>query len=190
MVNSHECEIKQAMNTRNTELVRTAMNPVLGLRLSLTTRVMSSRVFHFGRIQREGLDSWGEWLLSINCPWRLDGPSRIVTGSADLWQAADPSIKAVPEDWDYNTELSLQDERVAEALGAAPGPRGEAVNLTDHLTVKSIEAGAGGDLFLTFSGNLRLAVFPAGARGTQWRFFAPGAGKPHLVVSGGQATYE
>ena len=100
---------------------------MVGLRLCLTRRSADLRQFHFGPVSRDGAKRWGTWALHLGCPWRLDGPDGLVTGSGDLRSRCPGSAASAKESvmWNYDTDGTLQDELLGRFLVAVPGKSGE-----------------------------------------------------------------
>ncbi len=68
---------------------------------------------HFGEIRphHSGEGTVGDYVLHVQCAWRLDGPQGTVTGRDDLWIYAGPGER--PAAWSYEDGLSLQDRELA-----------------------------------------------------------------------------
>jgi hypothetical protein len=159
------------------------LRPLIGLRLSIARRAADMRTFQFGEIRAVPGGSVGDYALHVQCPWRLEGAGGIVTGRSDLWEPADGSES---EGWDYDRGESVQDRRLADLLSGRDADSRTAVNRTDHLAVEAVQTDDCGGVTLMLSGGYRLALFPAGSRGEDWRLFRPGTAGPHFVVCGGR----
>lgn len=158
------------------------LQPIVGLKLSVARLAASMRGFHFGRMREVPGGTVGEYALHIQCPWRMEGPNGIVTGSSDLWEPAydDPDIDW--DTWDYDAYGgNLQDRRLAELLGGYDPATRSLVNQTDILMVESVSADTYGGLGITLSGGYELVLFPAGTAGEDWRLLPS-----HFVVSSGR----
>lgn len=189
------------MGAKGTPLVRNVSNPmdyvaamsqrlnnIVGLRLCLVRRAAATRMFHFGELFEEGGRSWGEWVLSVECPWRIQHGSQIVTGSQDI------SVPRVPvsvsETWNYDLDGNVQDSVIAEWLGS-PSAGGRSVrNMTDLLVVEAVRSDAAFDVSVDLSGDFRLLVFPAGSHGSQWRLFNPEHAATAILVGDGGVDFD
>jgi hypothetical protein len=163
------------------------LQPLVGLKLSLARRAADLRNFQFGEVRAVDQRTVGEWALHIRCPWRIEGPdARIVTGRSDLWEPVSGADQGFDwEAWDYEKDGNLQDARIEALLGGRDEVTRSAVNRTDVLVVVSVHADACGGASLRLTGGYTLSLFPAGARGEDWRIFRPDPDEPHFVVAGG-----
>jgi hypothetical protein len=166
-----------------------ALQPLVGLKLSIARRAASMRVFHFGamRPHRSGKGTAGAYALHLQCPWRLVGPDGIITGSSDRNEPP-----ANDEEIDRNDARagSLQEVRLA-ALFATYDPETRShVNATENLVVVAVTADRFGGVDILLMGDVRLQVFPDGSLGEDWRFLDASGGKPHFVAEAGKFTFE
>jgi hypothetical protein len=144
------------------------------------------RIFHFGAITSEGSRTYGEFALHLQCPWRIEGPEALVTGSSDVFTPSDPRVSSLDPEWDYDTSGNLQDELVAKWLRTTPGKAGFARSaVVPPLIVEAVSAEPFFGLKITISGGYLLSVFPDGTAGENWRFFRPGMSEEHLVIRDG-----
>lgn len=164
--------------------IRERLHPLIGLRLSIARRAADMRVFHFGNVRAVPNGSVGEFALHIQCPWRLDGPNGIVTGSADLYEPVNET-KKVDDTWHYDRNDNLQDHCLAALLGGYDAVTRSVVNQRADLVVEDVQADDCGGAVLVLSAGYRLAMFPDGVRHEQWRLFQPGSKLRHVVVSPG-----
>lgn len=160
------------------------LEPLIGLGLSLARRAADLRIFHFGPVRSVEHGLVGELALHIQCPWRIEGPDGIVTGSRDLWCPAEVGDDLDWESWDHEKGENLQDKCIGSLLGGFDPQTRSFVSLRHDLLVTGVEADSFGGAVITLSEGYRLALFPAGTRDEDWRFFRPGADGPHFVVSG------
>ena len=174
------------MGTTKEEVLR-HLKQLVGRKLAIARRAADLRGFHFGRVTEDGSrnQSQGEFVLHIQCPWRVEGPDGIVTGRSDLWEPADLPEKLDRDLWDYETNENLQDRRIGQLLGAYDPKTRSWVNSTRHLVVEAVEADDFGGAVLSLSGGYRIAIFPSGSTGEDWRFFRPSF-SGHFVVAGGR----
>ena len=153
----------------------------------MARRAADLRAFHFGHMteHESARADTGELVLHIQCPWRLEGPTGIVTGRSDLWEPADPSENFDPASWDYDTHGNLQDRRIRELFGSGAPGEGSSVNNGHAFIVEDVDADEFGGAVLSLSGGYRIVIFPSGSVGEDWRLFRPHV-PGHFVVSGGQ----
>ena len=129
--------------------------------------------------------SHGEFALHIQCPWRIEGPSGIVTGRMDLWEPAEVNENLDSREWNYETNENLQDRRLGELLGTYDARTRSWVNRTERLVVEAVDADDFGGAVLTLSGGYRIVIFTSGTAGEDWRLFKPSSPR-HFVVTGGK----
>ncbi len=170
---------------------------LVGLKLSIARRAADMRVLHFGTIRevesrrlsgekkdgRKG--TVGDFALHIQCAWRIEDQSGIVTGRTDLWKPAEDNPDIDWDTWDYDKDESLQDKRIGYLLGGYDAETRSSVNNSDLLVVEGFQTDDYGGVTLFLSGGYRLVIFPAGSQGEDWRLFPPGTKGNHLVISGG-----
>lgn len=161
------------------------LEPLIGLRLAVARRAADMRVLHFGQMCDVDGGTVGDYAMHIQCPWRLEGPTGIVTGRSDLWEPIQPMGDGSRATWTYESG-NLQDLRMQAFLGGRDATTGSAANLGSLLVVESVAADDYGGAELRMSGGYRLVVFPAGIHGEDWRVFRPTRDDPHFVISGGK----
>ena len=159
---------------------------IVGQPLCLTRRALDLRIFHFGRLRVEGKRTYGQWALHIACPWRIDGPGGLLTGSGDARHLATPGRTGVPPDRAADiTEITVQDVALGAMLGVYPEKLAAMMAPPDAFVVSDLAIGAGFALTLTFApGRERLTVMPDGTQDESWRFFSLDSDDPHLVILG------
>jgi len=165
----------------NTPDVLEYLNGLLGLQLSIARRAGAMRNFHFGPIRQLERGNIGRYALHIQCPWRLEGPFDMVTGSSDLWKPADQSVEIDWDNWDYNTPENLQDVQLQHLLQGYDARTRSTINRTSLLVVELVTLGPYGGIVIRLSGNYRLVLFPTGTQGEHWRVFQPDSEAPHIV---------
>lgn len=158
------------------------LKPLVGLKLSIARRAANMRIFHFGEVRTFKNGTVGDYALHVQCPWRVEGPDGIVTGSDDLWEPAEISEGFDRDSWDNETGENLQDRKIGDLLGGYDPSTRSFVNPTDRLIVETLDADGGGGVTVVLSGNFRLLVFPDGTRHESWRLLQPATDKPHFVV--------
>lgn len=166
------------------------LKPLIGLKLSIARRAADLRNFQFGEIRAIEKGTVGEYALHIQCPWRLDGPDGIITGRFDLWQPSASDQEVDWETWDYEKQDNLQDKLIGAWLGSYDPQTRSFINTRDDLTVEAVHADSNGGATIELSGGYRLLLFPAGARGEDWRLFRPTIDEPHFVIAGGKIEPE
>jgi len=157
---------------------------LVGQELSVVRRAADMLGLGFGRVTQRGASHHGEYVLHVQCPWRLEGPQGIVTGRTDLWEPAEPGAGFDPDTWDYE-QGNLQDRRIGELFGNEVSGKGAQAKDGRRLVVENVEADDFGGVVLSLSGGYRVVIFPAGSTGEDWRLFRT-ASSWHLVVSGGR----
>jgi len=107
--------------------------------------------------------------------------AEIVTGRSDLWEPDTVAVASRRPDWTYE-DGNLQDERLGSVLKGYDPQTRSLLNDTDKLAVEGIKVDAYGGVVVSLSGDYRLAIFPSGTKGEDWRFFRPGTEGAHFVV--------
>jgi hypothetical protein len=151
-----------------------ALSQIVGLPLTAARRAADMRTFQFGTLRPVDRGSVGDFVLHVQCPWRIEGPEGIVTGRLDLWEPRDDSAP-FDEHWHYDKSPNLQDAHLEHWLARNPVP----------LIVREVDADDFGGAVITLDQGFVLRLFPAGTRGEDWRLFQPRTDAPHVVISGG-----
>src|ERR1700722_6470994 len=112
----------------------------------------------------------GEYALHVQCPWRLENETRIITGNDDLYTPSKRSDQ-LAESFDWEKGGSLQDEALRDLLGGYDPDTGQIVNSTNLLTVDAVQADVAGGFCLSLSGGYRFLVFVNGTHREAWRGF-------------------
>ena len=150
--------------------VEQAAASLIGLEVTIVRYAGSMRNLHFGPIRTSKGQQVGAYALHIQCPWRLEGKGRILTGFHDHYT---PAVGNEDPDWspDSNAKGSLQ-QQVLDQIFLSKSPR----------KVLAVRADIFGTLVLRFTGGLRLRVFPAASTEEHWRLFQPHRKAKHFVV--------
>jgi len=149
------------------------LQPLIGLKLSRMALAADMRTLQFGNTEaRKGGGVVGEYALHVQCPWRLEGKTGIITGSGDLYVPYEKS-EETEESFDWEEGGSLQDRVLRELLRGYDENTKQIVNSTNLLVVEDIHSDSAGGFCLTLSGAYRFTVFPNGTRSEAWRFFRP-----------------
>jgi hypothetical protein len=170
-----------------TDEVTLNLQPLIGLKLSRMALAADMRTLQFGNTEaRKGGGAVGEYALHVQCPWRLEGKTGIITGSGDLYVPYEKSEEQ-EESFDWEEGGSLQDRVLRELLRGYDENTKQIVNSTNLLVVEDIHADSAGGFCLTLSGGYRFAVFPNGTRSEAWRLFRPSrdghkSNEKHFVV--------
>jgi hypothetical protein len=129
--------------------------------------------------------------LHIQCPWRLEGPDGIVTGSSDFYCVAKTGdlIDFDNEKYEEYGE-NLQDEKMKELMKNCDPGTHACINATDLLVVDSVDGDSFGGGMIGLSGGYRLVLFPSGSIGEDWRFFASESDEEYFVISGSKIECE
>ncbi len=166
--------------------IQDILKVLVGLPLSHSYRAADMRMLHFGKARVVPKGRVGDYTLHPQCPWRVEGPDGIVTGSDDLWEPANE--EDWHENWSYDGSETLQDARLRELLeGPGAGTTSSDSEIT-RLIVEAVEAAGNGDLSIVLTGVYKFAVFVCGIRDESWRFFSPQSGGGHLVFIGGKMS--
>lgn len=168
-------------------MINRALQPLVGLPLSIVRQAADMRVFHFGEVRRHhwGKGTVGVYALHVQCPWRIVGPGRLLTGSSDRFVA--PPGESGVDQKDVRAG-NLQEMRLAELLEGYDDATKSHVNATAGLVVTSVTADRYCSLDIMFSGGIHLQLFPDGSAEEDWRFFATEDDSPHLVIEGGKSS--
>jgi tetratricopeptide (TPR) repeat protein len=153
------------------------------LKLSIARTAADMRGFHFGNIREIERGTVAEYALHIQCPWRIENSTDIITGSRDFYHWAFDNYK--PMGWDYYDGNNLQDVRLGELLQGYDAQTQSLVNITESLVVERVEASPFGDAVLYLSGGYRLVLFPDSANTESWRLFKAQNLESHFVVDQG-----
>jgi hypothetical protein len=164
-----------------------ALQPLVGLPLSIVRNVVGMRVFHFGEIRPHhgGKGTVGEYALHVQCPWRLVGVDGLITGSADRDEP--PRLGAKIDRSDPQNGC-LQDVRLAALLGGFDPVTHSHTNVTEGLVVITVGADGFGSAEISLSGEIRLQLFPDGSLEEDWRFFETSDQGAHFVIEGGRVA--
>jgi hypothetical protein len=76
-----------------------ALSQIVGLPLTAARRAADMRTFQFGTLRPVDGGSVGDFALHVQCPWRIEGPSGIITGRLDLWEQVEDNVP-FDENWD------------------------------------------------------------------------------------------
>lgn len=163
-----------------------AFDVLIGLRLSIIRRAADMLVLHFGDIgaHSSGEGTVGAYALHVQCPWRLDAATGIVTGRDDLWVYAGPGRR--PESWSYDDGLSTQDKRFAGLFVRDEDTRSW-VSDSDRFFVIAAQQTKLDDVKIDFANEFAIILFPASCASEACRLLAPDSGR-HLVFPARQRT--
>jgi hypothetical protein len=158
------------------------LQPLIGLKLSRVARAADMRTIQFGDTTvREHGGVVGQYALHVQCPWRLEDDTRLITGSDDLRVPCEKN-EQLDESFDWETDESFQEKVLRELLKGYDENTKQIVNSTNSLTVEAVQADPSGGFCLRLSGGYRFLVFPDGTRREAWRLFRPSRDEEHFVV--------
>lgn len=162
-----------------------SLDVLAGLQLSLAHHAGNMRGFHFGKIVRKNGKNVGAYALHIQCPWRIESETAIVTGSQDWYVFAGEAegVREDPDSWDPACGGSLQESRLRALFGCPIDQDRTITNRTDKLFVTGVEQEAHGGCRIVLDGRLCIVLFPCASEGEYWRLFRVGDVTRHLVVS-------
>lgn len=156
------------------------LQSLIGLKVAQVYNAADLRGFRFASPGGTALGC-REWFLHIQCPWRLEGGGKILTGSLDWWEE-DTQCSLSCEDWDPNKGGSLQERILRELLHDVPGSDRTIWNQTGLLVAVAVRADELGGAEIVFEGGYRLVIFPATCRGESWRLFSSNEDDGYFVV--------
>ena len=171
------------------DMVRHELQHLIGLKLSRMALAADMRTIQFGNTEARmgwGGGVVGEYGLHVQCPWRLENDTGIVTGNDDLYVPSKRGDQLV-ESFDWEKGGSLQDEALRDLLGGYDPDTKQIVNSTNLLTVDAVQTDVAGGFCLSLSGGYRFLVFVNGTNREAWRLFKPSkdgtkSNEKHFVV--------
>ena len=169
------------------DIVRHELQRLIGLKLSRMALAADMRTIQFGTTKaRMGGGVVGEYALHVQCPWRLENDTRIVTGNDDLYVPSERRDQ-IAESFDWEKGDSLQDKILRDLLGGYDPKTGQIVNSTNLFTVEGVQPDVAGGFCLGLSGGYKFLVFVNGTRREAWRLFKPSkdraeSNEEHFVV--------
>jgi hypothetical protein len=165
-----------------------ALQPLVGVKLSIARSAVAMRIFHFGAIRphHRGKGTVGAYALHLQCPWRLVRPDGVITGSADR---NEPPAEGAEIDRRDARAGSLQEVQLAKLFGGYDSKTGGHINTTESLVVTAVTVDRFGGVDISLTADVRLQLFPDGSIGEDWRFFDASGRTPHLVVEAGRFTF-
>lgn len=163
------------------------LNELVGLQLSVAHHAGNMRGFHFGKVVRDEEGIFAEYALHIQCPWRIEGETAILTGFHDWYtfvgEANLSGARWDPDSWDPATGGSLQEQRLRALFGCPVDGDRPILNRTNKLFVTSVQSEVHGGCRISLDSVLTIVLFPCSSEGECWRLFRPGDDwTRHLVV--------
>ncbi len=143
------------------------LSVLVGLNVSGIGHAADMLTLQFGALKqvtnlRGKVKQVGEWALHIQCKWRLEHAGEVVLTQNDL----------AGSDTDAHNATARLEERLVRH---------------EPTSVQEILAGEFGNVSIVMSRGLTLHIVANGTADEEdWRFFAPGADVPHLVIEGGR----
>jgi hypothetical protein len=160
-----------------------SLKALVGLQLSLMHHAGNMRGFHFGRIARSANGITGEFALHVQCPWRIESETAIVTGFHDWYVfAGGPEGISDDPDWEPETGGSLQELRLRALFDCPIDESRTLINRTSALWVTGVAADVYGGCHIGLDNGLCIAVFPCASNGEHWRLFRVDDETSHFVV--------
>lgn len=80
-------------------------------------------MLHFGDVREVDGRTIGTFALHVQCPWRLEGPSGIVTGYSDLLQQNDATLQLFEDLINDGVETAITDAYGGAIIGLHGGYR-------------------------------------------------------------------
>jgi|SRR5579863_2149044 len=155
------------------------LDGLVGLQMFIATYAADLRGFGF-RLPGSLKQDVEEWHIHLQCCWRIESATKIITGSYDWYESAKPGDD-LAEDWKPTAGGSLQDFKLRSLFAVKNDEKGPLYNATEDLVVTDAQANPLGDLTIVLSGGYTLRVLPSGSRGEQWRLFKRGDLDSHYV---------
>jgi hypothetical protein len=156
------------------------INNLVGLPLSVVRHAVDMLNLQFGEITREAGESWGQYALHIQAPWRLVKNSQILVGRSDRWNPTEEI-----SDWDAWYEFphpNREDSFWEKFMGGIDPVTNSFEGSRPSVIVESVVEHSTGDLSLRFSDSSTLEVFGCGTNNEFWRLLEPGRETNHYVV--------
>jgi hypothetical protein len=152
--------------------VKLNLQQLIGLKLSRMALAADMRTLQFGNTKPRQGGVVGEFALHIQCPWRIETDTGVITGSGDLYAPYDES-EEMSESFDWAKGDNLQERILRQLLVGYDEKTKQIVNSTDLLSVEAVQVDSVGGFSLELSGGYRLSVFPNSTRYEAWRLFRP-----------------
>lgn len=165
------------------EKIKKELSVLIGLPIVEAGRIADLEWFSFGKLL-EVIDTRGkkklvgEYVIHIQCAWRITGPNGIIVASRDKYFPKGGWIGNEEDfEWD-NPGENRCDQRIEEFFKK---------NRT--LIVKTVEADYYGSFQLGLKGGFSLEAFPDSSNDVEfWRLFQPYKKQSHFVVTGQGTT--
>lgn len=170
--------------TDNVETATASYSAVLqnlvGLKITMATHAASLRGFIFGL--PAGAPDAKQWVLHIQCPWRIEAGNALLTGSNDWYEPTDLSAET-EDDWDPAEGGSLQERRLRELFRDQDSSKRTISNNTASLVCTEFQVEPYGGVTIWLTGGYALRLFPAASRGEHWRIFQKGDTSTHVICA-------
>jgi hypothetical protein len=175
--------------------IKQQLSLLIGLPVCIARHAGNMLGLHFGSIKsvssirngKEFKGTAGDFALHVQCVWRIENSTSIITASADLYYSAETGkfFDYLPNGNIKNeNKENLQDKKLGDLLqGYDPETRSH-TNATKLLVVEAVEADKFGGASIFLSGGYRFVMFPTTSRDEYWRLFKPNTDEKHFVVSG------
>jgi hypothetical protein len=169
---SHDDSLGDLLMLNLADEAKVNLQRLIGLKLSRIARAADMRTLQFGNTVARSGGIVGEYALHIQCPWRLDGPTGVLTASGDLYEPCGENDE-VSNSFDWEKDDSLQDVILRNLVKGYDESTKQLVNSTNLLTVGGVETDSAGGFRLRLSGGYEWLVFPNCTRREAWRLFRP-----------------
>jgi hypothetical protein len=168
-----------SVSSSKTAIIQSRFAGLVGLQLFKAWNVFATRMFYFATRSAEARGNDGEYVLTLECPWRIEEADHILVGSEDYGVRAGGNTD---EAWEPDMQWGqLQDQKLRELLGKEED--GAIVSTRSDLIVESVEPDSGGGFRLHLSGAYTLAVFPTTDSDMEWLLRQRGGG--YLILMNG-----
>ena len=117
---------------------------LISLKLSRMALAADMRTLQFGNTEarmRGGVV--GQFALHVQCPWRLESDTGVITGSSDLYEPYEKGER-LDESFDWEKGDSLQEGVLRQLLKGYDENTKQIVNTTNLLIVEAAPADSGG----------------------------------------------
>ena len=113
------------------------------------------QIFHFGQVRSSprGKGTIGEFALHAQCPWRIVGHGKIITGSTDLFAPPEDGSEVNPHDPRAGSQLDIQLGALLKGFDEATRSHVSAAN---EFIVKTTSVDSYGSIDIEFSGGVQL----------------------------------
>ena len=148
------------------------------MKIMMASHAASLRGFIFGPQAGNGYPP--QWVLHIQCTWRIETSGRILTGSGDWYEPADLEAP-MSDDWDPAEGGSLQESRLRDLFRDPDLSTRTITNNTGSLVCTGFDLESHGGVTIWLTEGYALRLFPTASRGEHWRLFQRGDTSTHVI---------